>query len=68
MPELIELLDDSNPEISGQVHQLLQKFASKDLGPRRGADHDARLAAMTAWRDWWELQSERQAARKGAFP
>jgi hypothetical protein len=68
VPDLIELLDDSSEEISGQVHQLLQKFASKDLGPRRGADRLARQEAMSAWREWWEQQSERQAARKGAFP
>jgi hypothetical protein len=68
VPNLIELLDDSNDEISEQVHHLLQKFASKDLGPRRGADRIARQEAMAAWRDWWEQQSERQAARKGASP
>ena len=64
VPELIGLLDDSNPEIAGQVHQLLQHFAAKDLGPRRGADRDARLSAMTAWRDWWEQETQRLTRRR----
>ena len=65
-PELIALLDDSNPDIAGQAHHLLQQFSSRDLGPRRGADRDARQSAMTAWRDWWEHETERLTARKGA--
>jgi hypothetical protein len=65
-PELIAMLDDSNPEIAGQAHRLLQQFSSKDLGPRRGADRDARQSAMTAWRDWWEQETQRLTARKGA--
>jgi phage FluMu protein Com len=64
-PELIEMLDDANTEIAGQVHQVLQQFAAKDFGPRRGADKDARQEAMASWRDWWDKQTERVAARRG---
>jgi hypothetical protein len=66
VPELIDLLDDANVEIAAQVQHLLKQFAAKDLGPKRGADHDARLEAMAAWRDWWEQQTQKQIVRKGA--
>jgi hypothetical protein len=65
-PELIEMLDDTNPDIARQVHQVLQHFAARDLGPKPGADRDARLQAMQAWRDWWEQHNQKQIARKGA--
>ena len=67
-PELIALLDDPNTDLAGQAHHLLQQFSSKDLGPRRGADRDARQSAMTAWRDWWEHETERLTARKTSSP
>ena len=65
-PELIEMLDDTNPDIARQAHQVLHHFASRDLGPKPGADRDAKLQAMQAWRDWWEQESQKQIARKGA--
>ena len=64
-PELIALLDDVNEEVAAQAHQVLQKFAGRDFGPRPGADREARQQAMAAWRDWWEQQGQKQAAPKG---
>jgi hypothetical protein len=63
VPELIALLDDANPDVAKQTHQLLHQLAGRDLGPRRGADRDERLQAMAAWRDWWEQQQNRKAAK-----
>ncbi|CAN5474148.1 hypothetical protein BH10PLA2_BH10PLA2_19250 [soil metagenome] len=64
-PELIEMLDDTDPTIAKEVHQVLQKFAAKDLGPKPNADREARIQAMQAWRNWWEQQTQKQLARKG---
>jgi hypothetical protein len=64
VPELILLLDDDDAKLAQQVHDLLQQFASRNLGPRPGADHEQRQEAMAAWRDWWEKESEKQVARK----
>ena len=58
VPELIALLDDGNQEVANQAHQALQQFASRDLGPRPGADHEQRLQAMSAWRDWWGQRNQ----------
>jgi hypothetical protein len=65
VPELIGLLDDENEDVARQAHQLLQQFAGRDFGPRRGADRDDRQQAMSAWREWWEQQLRKQAAQKG---
>jgi hypothetical protein len=65
-PELIEMLDDTDPSIAKEAHQVLQKFAAKDLGPKPNADRDARVQAMQAWRSWWEKESQKQLARQGA--
>jgi hypothetical protein len=62
VPELIALLDDDDQDVAKQVHELLQRFASHDFGPRPRADREQRLEAMAAWRDWWEQHSEKQAA------
>jgi hypothetical protein len=59
------LLDDENEDVARQAHQLLQQFASRDFGPRRGADRDDRQQAISAWREWWEQQLRKQAAQKG---
>jgi hypothetical protein len=64
VPELIALLDDANEEVATLVHDLLQRFASRDFGPRRGADHAQRQEAMAAWRSWWEQRNEKLAAQK----
>jgi hypothetical protein len=63
VPKLIPLLDDNDSDLAKQVHDALQQLASRDFGPRGGADHSQRLEAMAAWRDWWD-QQEKQAAQK----
>jgi hypothetical protein len=55
-PELIPLLDDVNEDVAMQAHQVLQKLAGRDFGPRPGANREARQQAMAAWREWWEKQ------------
>jgi hypothetical protein len=63
VPELIHLLDDGDQEVGKQVHELLQQFASRDFGPRSGADHLQRLEAMAAWHEWWEQQEKQSPQR-----
>jgi HEAT repeat protein len=63
-PQLIEMLDDRNEDVAKQVHEVLQQFASRDFGPKRGADHIQRQEAMAAWRDWWEQQEKQTAANR----
>jgi hypothetical protein len=64
VPELIALLEDGNQDLAKQVHDLLQQFAARDFGPRRGADSTQRREAIAAWRDWWEQEHEKLAAQK----
>jgi hypothetical protein len=64
VPELIEMLDDGNEDVAKQVHEVLQQFASRDFGPKRGADHIQRQEAVAAWRDWWEQQEKQTAANR----
>jgi hypothetical protein len=63
VPELIALLDDGNQDVAKLAHELLQQFASRDFGPKRGADREQRMEAMAAWRTWWEKQNEKLAAQ-----
>jgi hypothetical protein len=64
VPELIALLDDADGDVAKAVHELLQRFASHDFGPRLGADREQRQQAMAAWRSWWDQRNEKQAASK----
>ena len=59
-PELIGLLADENTDLAKLAHQVLQQFAApRDFGPRKGANPEERLQAMSAWRDWWEAQNRK---------
>jgi hypothetical protein len=64
VPELIRMLDDDNEDVAKQVHDVLQQFASRDFGPKRGADRFERQEAMAAWRDWWEQQEKQTTANR----
>jgi hypothetical protein len=63
-PELIALLEAPNPAIAEQSRELLQQFASRNLGPRVGATPEQRREAVGAWRAWWDKENEKLAARK----
>ncbi len=60
-------IDDADPVVAKQAHQLLVKFAGKDLGPRAATDAE-RERAMAAWREWYAERERKQKERKGAGP
>jgi hypothetical protein len=64
-PELISLLDDEDPEVARQAHQLLRQIALKDFGPPRNADREQRRQAVEAWRNWWQERSRASEKRAG---
>jgi HEAT repeat protein len=53
VPDLIEVLLDSQRAVAGDAQKTLQRLTGQDFGPRADADPHARLAATAAWRDWW---------------
>jgi hypothetical protein len=61
VPELIELLDDTSLDVAKQAQLALQQITTHDFGPRPGADREARLQAIAAWREWWEQRERKRA-------
>jgi hypothetical protein len=55
--EVIELLNDKEPEVRLAARQVLVRLArGTDFGPRAAAGHKERLQAVRRWKEWWAAQ------------
>jgi hypothetical protein len=60
VPELISLLDDSQPGVVRAAHAALKSLTGKDLGPPAGAGRTERSAAAARWKSWWGEQKGKE--------
>jgi hypothetical protein len=56
IPDLIPLLQDSQPLVVRAAHAALKELSGQDFGPGADADREQRGRAMAAWREWWLKQ------------
>jgi hypothetical protein len=55
--EVIELLNDKEPEVRLAARQVLVRLArGTDFGPRAAAGRKERLQAVCRWKEWWAAQ------------
>ena len=52
VPELIELLLDSEAELADGAHAALKRISGEDFGPAADAVQEDRINAMTKWHEW----------------
>jgi hypothetical protein len=57
VPDLIQLLEDSEAAVTQAAHASLRQLTSQDFGPELDASRAERAAAVDAWRKWWKQQS-----------
>jgi hypothetical protein len=57
VPDLVGLLEDSEPPVAHAAHAALKSLTSKDFGPAADASRAERARALAAWKDWWTRQS-----------
>jgi hypothetical protein len=58
VPDLISLLNDSEPVIFTSAHAVLKKISGQDFGPESDAQPAEKTKAILAWRRWWTTQSK----------
>lgn len=70
IPDLIVLLESSDPAQRMLAANALRRLTAEDLGYRHYDPPAARAIAADAWRRWWTDQhsDERHAARLDATP
>ncbi len=56
IPDLIPMLDDSEPLVSRAAHAALKSLTSQDFGPAKDASAKDRAKALEAWKTWWSKQ------------
>ena len=57
VPELIELLDDTDREVRQATHLALRTVSGgADYGPSADATPEQRAASIRQWREWWNRQ------------
>jgi hypothetical protein len=56
VPDLIALLDDSEPRVTRAAHAALKTLTGTDLGPTSGANSEQRKEAIARWRQWWRAE------------
>jgi hypothetical protein len=54
VPQLIQLLDDSEPRVVRAAHAALKDLTGQKFGPADPAQPDERKQAIREWRGWWE--------------
>ncbi len=59
VPDLIPLLDDSEPLVSRAAHAALKSLSNQDFGPAKDAPSKGRAQAIDAWKDWWAKQERK---------
>jgi hypothetical protein len=56
IPDLIEVLRDSDEMVTQAAHASLRSITSQDFGPARDAASVEKLKAVLAWRNWLKTQ------------
>jgi len=59
VPDLIGMLNDSEPRVIRAAHAALKALTQEDFGPEEGARKAARDRAIEQWRDWWAKSGEK---------
>jgi hypothetical protein len=59
IPDLIPLLDDSEPLVAHAAHAALKSLANQDFGPAKDASAKDRAQAIEAWKGWWAKQEKK---------
>jgi hypothetical protein len=54
VPELITLLNDTEPLVERAAHAALKHLTGKDFGPSADATRVEHARAVAAWRAWWK--------------
>jgi hypothetical protein len=60
IPDLIDLLGDSETTVAQAARASLKKLAGKDFGPGPDALPGEQARAVTAWNEWMEKQGAKQ--------
>jgi HEAT repeat protein len=66
LPELIDTLNDGNPDVAKQSRDVLRHLTRRDFGPPDGANREQRQEAIAAWRNWLDRREQKGAERQGA--
>ncbi|MGE4158644.1 MAG: HEAT repeat domain-containing protein [Planctomycetota bacterium] len=53
IPQLIEALSDSSPEVRAEVDAALRRLSNMDFGFQGSATLEARREAVDRWKAWW---------------
>jgi uncharacterized protein (TIGR03067 family) len=70
IPEIVKMLEDSEPRVGRAAHRALQLLTGKDFGPAQDAEAAERRKAAGLWKNYWAKESEsepdleRQSARE----
>lgn len=59
VPDLISMLNDSEPRVIRAAHAALKALTQEDFGPDEGARKAARDRAIEVWREWWAKNGEK---------
>jgi hypothetical protein len=54
IPDLIDLLNDSEPPVAWAAHKALKALTGKDYGPSADASRSERTKAIADWTVWWQ--------------
>ena len=69
VPELIELLDESDPAVRLSAHRALVNITSEDFGYRfYEAEPQLRAEAIERYRKWWSNRLESTRASSSSNP
>ncbi|HEV3116796.1 MAG TPA: HEAT repeat domain-containing protein [Gemmataceae bacterium] len=60
VPQIIPLLEDTEPAVARLAHRALKELTEQDFGPRAQAEGDDVTIAAIAWRNWWKKQATAQ--------
>jgi hypothetical protein len=59
IPQLIDLLDDSEADVARAAKAALKSLSGEDFGPGVKATDKERAEAVKKWRAWWEKRAEK---------
>jgi len=54
IPDLIPMLQDSEPIVGRAAHAALKSLSGKDFGPPSGASAQDVAHSVAAWKGWWD--------------
>jgi hypothetical protein len=58
IPDLIPMLQDSEPIVGKAAHAALKSLSGKDFGPKTGASPQDVANAVESWKGWWQKSRE----------